>query len=110
MVRDLRRTRVALGDGMKTMYASEAAPIMKMGKKLVAARDLPAGHVLQRDDIALRSPGDGVPPYELERFVGRTLRHGIGGDMALTFEVLEQEGLPAWTDDRSTTGATTDVR
>ena len=37
---------VALGDGTKTMYASETEPIMKMGKKLVAARDLPAGHTL----------------------------------------------------------------
>jgi sialic acid synthase len=90
MVRDLRRTRLALGDGTKKMYQSEAAPILKMGKKLVAARDLAAGHVLTREDIAMRSPGDGVPPYELDRFIGRTLRHPIGEETALTFEVLEE--------------------
>ena len=67
MVRDLRRTRVALGDGTKTMYPSETEPIVKMGKKLVAARDLPAGHVLPREDVAMKSPGDGLPPYELDR-------------------------------------------
>ena len=58
LVRDLRRTRVALGDGVKTLHPSEAEPIMKMGKKLVAARDLPAGHVLtarrRRDEVAGR--------------------------------------------------------
>jgi sialic acid synthase len=90
MVRDLKRTHAALGDGAKTMYPSEAAPIMKMGKKLVAARDLPAGHVLRREDVALKSPGDGVPPYELERFVGRTLRHAVAEEMSLTFEHLEE--------------------
>jgi N-acetylneuraminate synthase/sialic acid synthase len=90
MVRDLRRTRLALGDAMKRMHQSEAAPILKMGKKLVAARELPTGHVLTRDDIALRSPGDGVPPYELDRFVGRTLRHPVVEEMALTFELLEE--------------------
>jgi N-acetylneuraminate synthase/sialic acid synthase len=90
MVRDLQRTRLALGDAMKTMHQSEAAPILKMGKKLVAARELPAGHVLTRDDIALRSPGDGVPPYELDRFVGRTLRHPVVEEMGLTFELLEE--------------------
>jgi len=30
--------------------------------------------------------------------------------MTLTFEVLEQDGLPAWADERSASGATTDVR
>jgi N-acetylneuraminate synthase/sialic acid synthase len=89
LVRDLRRTRVALGDGTKRMYPSEAAPAMKMSKKLVAARDLPAGHVLGEEDVAAKSPGDGLPPYELERLVGRTLRHPVIADEPLTFEILQ---------------------
>jgi N-acetylneuraminate synthase/sialic acid synthase len=91
LVRDLRRARLALGDGRKTVHPSEVAPITKMGKKIVAARDLPAGHVLQRDDLALKSPGDGMPPYELDRVIGRTLRHPLVEEMALTFEVLEEQ-------------------
>jgi sialic acid synthase len=93
LVRDLRRTRLALGDGSKRMYTSEVGPAMKMSKKIVAARDLPAGHVLAQGDLALRSPGDGLPPYELERVLGRVLRHPVAADGALTFEVLE-EPLP----------------
>jgi sialic acid synthase len=90
MIRDLRRTKVALGDGTKSMYPSETEPIVKMAKKLVAARDLPAGHTLRPEDIGLKSPGDGLPPYELDRLVGRTLRHPVGEDSALTFELLEE--------------------
>jgi N-acetylneuraminate synthase/sialic acid synthase len=90
MVRDLRRTRLALGDGMKSMYPSETEPIVKMAKKLVAARDLPAGHTLRAEDVGMRSPGDGLPPYELDRIVGRTLRHPVQSDGALTFELLEE--------------------
>jgi sialic acid synthase len=93
MVRDLRRARMALGDGTKTMYPSEADAGVKMSKKLVAAADLPAGHVLRIEDIALKSPGDGLPPYELDRFIGRTLRHPVREDAAFTFELLE-EPLP----------------
>lgn len=93
MIRDLQRTKVALGDGTKTMYPSETEPIIKMAKKLVAATDLPAGHTLRESDIAMKSPGDGLPPYELDRLVGRTLRHPVGEDTALTFELLE-EPLP----------------
>jgi N-acetylneuraminate synthase/sialic acid synthase len=90
LVRDLKRTRVALGDGTKTPHPSEADPITKMGKKIVAASTLPAGHVLRREDLALKSPGDGLPPYELDNVVGRTLRHPLSEDAAVTFEHLEE--------------------
>src|SRR5206468_4086740 len=90
MVRDLRRTKIALGDGTKSMYPSETEPILKMAKKLVAARDLPAGRTLTEDDIAMKSPGDGLPPYEFERLLGRTLRHPVRADAALTLELLEE--------------------
>lgn len=88
MVRDLRRTRVAFGDGIKRTYASERDPIIKMSKKLVAARHLPAGYALRREDIALKSPGDGLPPYELSKVIGRTLVKDLAEDDNITFEVL----------------------
>jgi N-acetylneuraminate synthase/sialic acid synthase len=73
------------------MYPSEAEPALKMGKKLVAARDLPAGHTLRRSDVALKSPGDGLPPYELDKIVGAVLREGVTEDTALRLEMLELE-------------------
>jgi N-acetylneuraminate synthase/sialic acid synthase len=91
LVRDLQRTRLAVGDGTKTMHQSEASPVLKMGKKIVAARDLPAGHILRPDDVALKSPGDGLPPYELDRIVGRRLRHPAVEDAALTLELLDEQ-------------------
>jgi N-acetylneuraminate synthase/sialic acid synthase len=90
MVRDLQRTRIALGDGSKNTYPSEVEPALKMRKKIVAARDLPTGHVILPDDLALKSPGDGLPPYEFDRVVGRTLRQPMLSDEALTFEHLDE--------------------
>jgi len=91
MVRDLQRVHVACGDGTKNVYESEAAPVVKMAKKLVSARELPAGHVLTEDDIAAKSPGDGLPPYELDRLVGRRLKYPMTAELAFTFEMLESE-------------------
>ncbi len=90
LVRDLKRTHVALGDGSKQMYPSEVEPGKKMAKKLVAASDLPAGHTLRGEDIVAKSPGDGLPPYELERIVGRNLRHPVEADTALHFDMLDE--------------------
>jgi N-acetylneuraminate synthase/sialic acid synthase len=80
MVRDLRRVRVGLGDGVKRPQPNEAPALAKMGKSLVASRDLPAGHVLSIDDIAMKSPGGGLPPYELERLVGCVLPSAVQED------------------------------
>ncbi|MFI5494177.1 N-acetylneuraminate synthase family protein [Actinoplanes sp. NPDC051859] len=76
----LRRTREALGEPAKQRSETEAKAVRKMGKKLVAARDLPAGHVLTEQDVLCKSPGDGMKPYQLDEVIGRALRIGIGED------------------------------
>jgi len=80
MVRDLRRVPVALGSEDKHRLLAEEPPLYKMGKKLVAARDLDAGHVLTAEDIALKVPNDGLPPHRLDDFVGRTLTRPLKRD------------------------------
>lgn len=89
MVRDLRRARAALGDGEKRVLPSEVSALVKMGKKLVAARDLPAGQVLAAADIAIKSPGDGLPPYELDKVLGRTLLQPVRFEDDLRFDLLD---------------------
>jgi N-acetylneuraminate synthase/sialic acid synthase len=90
MIRDLQRCRMALGDGRKKVYASEASPVLKMGKKLVAARDLAAGHVLSAADVAIKSPGDGLPPYYLDQVLGMVLTRDVRADDPIAFEALGQ--------------------
>lgn len=88
LVRDLRRVREALGDGVKRICSSEVGPITKMSKKLVARRDLPEEHVLTEMDVAIKSPGDGLPPYELDNVIGKMLKRPLGEDEAIRFEDL----------------------
>lgn len=90
LVRDLHRTRLALGDGVKQQYPSERAPIYKMAKKLVAARNLPVGHVLTREDIAIKSPNDGLLPYELDNVLGQVIKRPLVKDENLQFEDLKR--------------------
>jgi N-acetylneuraminate synthase/sialic acid synthase len=94
MVRDLRRVKVAMGDGVKRIYESETNPIIKMGKKVVAARDLPEGHAIRREDITLKSPGDGLQPYELDKVIGRVTRKPLAADDDITLDVLN--GAEKW--------------
>jgi N-acetylneuraminate synthase/sialic acid synthase len=80
VVRDLQRTHEALGTGEKVPYASEVKPLNKMTKRMVAARDLEAGHVLTEADIDYRIPveskitSNALQPYWVDYFVGKTLK------------------------------------
>ena len=85
LVRDLQRVPGALGDGVKRPLPIEEAPIRKMGKKLVAARELdegPRSHRGRRcDQVAGRRrpspvrarPDRGLPPAPAAR-AGRERR------------------------------------
>src|SRR5712691_7949498 len=90
LVRDLHRAPLALGDGVKRPLPCEEGAIRKMGKKLVASRELSAGHVLAAGDIEAKSPADGgLPPYELERLLGRRLQRALAFEESVAFEDLE---------------------
>jgi sialic acid synthase len=89
LVRDLRRVPAALGDGEKRPLASEEPALKKMGKMLVAARDLEPGHVLADGDLVARSPSDGgLAPYELDGLLGRTLGRALREDDPVTHDAL----------------------
>ena len=91
LVRDLDRTYRAMGDGVKKVYESERAPIIKMGKSLVVAHDLPSGHVITAADIVLKSPGGGIPPYEWDAVLGSTTVKPLREDDFLSFDVLSKK-------------------
>ena len=89
LVRDLRRTPFALGDGVKRPLPAEEPALRKMGKIIVAARDLEPGHVLGEGDVALRSPADGgLAPYELDNVLGRVLGRFVREDEPVTYDAL----------------------
>ena len=90
LVRDLHRVPAALGDPVKRPLDVEQRALVKMGKKLVAARDLEAGHVLAEDDVLVKSPADGgLKPYELEGLVGRALRRPLRLEETIMLEDFE---------------------
>lgn len=89
LVRDLNRAKTALGDGSKDLLDLETTPIVKMGKKIVAARDLKAGVVLSEEDLAFKCPADGIPPYEADKLVGMTLMTDLLGDADFSYDILK---------------------
>ena len=89
LVRDLERARLALGDGNKTIYESERAPLIKMGKSLYASRDIKNGEILTASDIEMRSPAQGLSPNLISSLIGTRVSRDF-----LKFEPFLSSDLP----------------
>ncbi len=95
LVRDLERTMEALGDGVKRQYPSEEKPLYKMAKKLVAARDLPAGTLITAADVVMKTPNDGLSPLYYDDLIGRRLKAPMKADDSFTLENTAKESAAA---------------
>ena len=58
-------------------------------KSLVAARALRAGEELVKDAVAVKRPGTGISPAELERALGRRVRRDLAADDVIDWTALE---------------------
>ena len=71
MVRDLERTCMALGDGARRSTRARRRPSSRWARASWWPATCRAGHVLTAADIVMKSPGGGIPPYELDKVIGR---------------------------------------
>jgi sialic acid synthase len=89
LVRDLQRLRLALGSADKICLPVEAAARAKMGKSMVAKTALLQGHILTANDLAFKSPGGGMPPYQADSLLGKALCRSVALDEVLTLAHVE---------------------
>src|SRR5262249_51592694 len=85
----------AFCSGLKDIWRMRASPVDKdditpyvdmkrvFEKSLVAAKPMPAGHVIALEDLAAKKPGDGIPTREHAKLVGRQLLHAVLADHKL---------------------------
>jgi sialic acid synthase SpsE len=89
LVRDIRHVDAALGAEDKRVLPSEAPVRARLAKSVVAARDIPAGRVIAREDLTVKGPGTGISPRFLERLVGVTALRPIAADTLVPPEALQ---------------------
>lgn len=80
LVQSVRRVEAMLGSPEKRIQPCEG----RIGRSIVAARDLRAGQLLVPEDLAFKRPALGLRPYEAETLVGRRLARDIPCDEFVT--------------------------
>ena len=74
MINAVRIVEKALGDGIKRICRSEEEMRAVSRKSIVAALDMPVGHILSERDLTYRRPGTGMSPMQYPGLLGRPLK------------------------------------
>lgn len=82
LVHAVRQVAVAMNNPIdKDAQASALAPLHDLfTKSIVAAHELPAGHLLSRDDLAFKKPGTGLSANSAQKILGKLLRVRVPKD------------------------------
>ena len=73
----------------KTLSIEEIEDRSLMRRSIVAARDIPAGKVLEESDICFKRPGGGLDPCYAEKYLGKQVNRTVLVDQFITEEVLD---------------------
>ena len=74
----------------KDALAGELKPLRDLfTKSVVLLRDLPAGTVLQEEDLSVKKPGTGIPAARLNELVQRKLKRAVHANSFLSEDDLE---------------------
>jgi N,N'-diacetyllegionaminate synthase len=88
LVSGIRKVESAMGDGVKVRSASEQNTADVVRKSIVTACEIPAGSRITAEMLAIRRPGNGLPPAMVPHVVGRTAQRRIASGTLITLDLL----------------------
>lgn len=89
LVKAIRSTETALGDGIKRPANCEKKYILEVRKSLVATRNICKGQKILAEDITIKRPGTGISPSNLKELIGSVVQKSISKDQVLTWEMFK---------------------
>jgi sialic acid synthase SpsE len=89
MAKEIRSVEKAMGSTVKAPCENEMAMRRVVRRRLVAARPLTAGQVLEKADIAVKCSEEGYEAEMVESLIGRRARMDLAVDRPLTGATVE---------------------
>lgn len=89
MIRDIRATEKALGDGIKRKFPSEKSVAERLQKSLTSAKPIMVGTRITAEHLTAKCPGTGIPPSDIDRLIGRIANRNIDDDKILRWEYFD---------------------
>lgn len=88
MVQEVRVVERALGDGVKQPRSAELPVRDLVRRSITLARSIKSGQALTAADLVLLRPGNGIPPKDLDKVIGRRAVRDIVAGTTLEWDDL----------------------
>ena len=89
LIHEFERIRAAMGNPEKQFLDCEKQGIYKMGKGIYTNSQLEREHIIKENDICIKSPAEGLPPYELKNIIGKKTKRFLEEEEPIQWEDLE---------------------
>ena len=91
MVKSIRNTELALGNGIKGLISKEEKEMYLKGRRSIHfSRDIKKGEKLTKKDLCSKRPGLGIKPYLLNKIIGMSLKKTVKKDQWVTHKMLKK--------------------
>jgi len=80
LMNDLVKKAYLCTSATGALSAHELKARQNLRRSAYAAKDIFAGSELKMSDVVIKSPGDGIDPREIKKFIGAKVKHDIGRD------------------------------
>ena len=89
LVNNIRKTETILGNGELKPTLDELKMRKICRRSIVAKNNLVSGKALTMDDLDFKRPGEGLPPSDLEKLIGKKLVTNIKRNKIIKLEDIE---------------------
>lgn len=77
-----------IGSSEKTVLPCEYVSRKEARRSLVLTRNMKAGEIIQESDIVAKRPGTGIQPHDMDKVIGRKLKHDMDEDTILKWDMI----------------------
>lgn len=88
MVKAVRETENALGNGMKNITKNEEKIKKIVRRSIVASVDISKGAIITEEMLTTKRPGTGIEPKYIGKIVGRKAKRNIKEDCLISWDII----------------------
>ena len=88
-IKYIRDTELALGSSEIKVLNAEKENRYKLRKSIVSLKDINKNTVIERNMVAIKRPGDGIPPSEINNVIGKKAMKDINKDCVIRLSDLK---------------------
>ncbi len=89
LVKKCTDIQIAMGTKERIVQPEELEQRKTMRRSVISAVDIPAGHIIEREDLYAKRPGTGISPDKMDSLIGKKAKRNIEADMPILEEDVE---------------------